>query len=188
MGKCDTASKFGIGFALGIHLFTRFSSGQLKKCHTTDCVDTEIQYYKNMRGKVLCLLPSLSFFTTNINYYAQIDKQQFKKSSSCYKWTEKLCRCLEQDYRNYSLRYVWIIRKAVSSEYIQERIRLRMMNDECIKFFIDIRKKVLQSLYHTKRFQKQDDVSVHCFLLIKQQEKFTNQQGGRNQQSMLDLI
>ena len=41
MGRSvSTASKFGIGFALGM-LFYRFSSGQLKKWHTTDCVDTD---------------------------------------------------------------------------------------------------------------------------------------------------
>ena len=41
MGRSvSTASKFGIGFALGM-LFYRFSSGQLKKWHTSDCVDTD---------------------------------------------------------------------------------------------------------------------------------------------------
>ena len=36
----STVSKVGLGFGLG-YLFYRFSSGQLKKCHTTDCVDVE---------------------------------------------------------------------------------------------------------------------------------------------------
>ena len=36
------------------------------------------------------------------------------------KWTEKLCRALEQDYRNYALRSCMDNQEKVSSEYMQE--------------------------------------------------------------------
>ena len=51
-------------------------------------------------------------------------------------WTEKLCRALEQDYRNYALRTCMDNQERVSSEYMQERIREIENDDRSMKFFI----------------------------------------------------
>ena len=53
------------------------------------------------------------------------------------KWTEKLCRALEQDYRNYALRTCMDNQEKVSSEYMQERIREIENDDRSMKFFIE---------------------------------------------------
>ena len=53
------------------------------------------------------------------------------------KWTEKLCRALEQDYRNYALRSCMDNQEKVSSEYMQERIREIENDDRSMKFFIE---------------------------------------------------
>ena len=78
------------------------------------------------------------------------------------KWTEKLCRALEQDYRNYALRSCMDNQEKVSSEYMQERIREIENDDRSMKFFIEKGRQ-----YYTVCMLwrgTQDDVSVHCFV------------------------
>ena len=77
-------------------------------------------------------------------------------------WTEKLCRALEQDYRNYALRTCMDNQERISSEYMQERIREIENDDRSMKFFIEKGRK-----YHKVCMLwrgTQDDVSVHCFV------------------------
>ena len=56
------------------------------------------------------------------------------------KWTQELCRCLEAQYRNYSLRYVMDSQNG-SDKYLQERARKIENDEECIKFTITSGKK-----------------------------------------------
>ena len=53
------------------------------------------------------------------------------------KWTEKLCRALEQDYKNYALRTCMDNQEKVSSEYMQERIREIEQDNGGMRFFIE---------------------------------------------------
>ena len=52
-------------------------------------------------------------------------------------WTQKLCRALEQDYKNYALRSCMDNQEKVSSEYMQERIREIEQDNGGMKFFIE---------------------------------------------------
>ena len=58
-------------------------------------------------------------------------------------WTEELCRCLELQYRNYSLRSAMDNQamSGASDEYLQERITKIENNEECLKFTISSGKK-----------------------------------------------
>jgi len=78
------------------------------------------------------------------------------------KWTEKLCRALEQDYRNYALRTCMDNQEKVSSEYMQERIREIENDDRSMKFFIEKGRKYYKVCMLWRGTQ--DDVSVHCFV------------------------
>ena len=78
------------------------------------------------------------------------------------KWTEKLCRALEQDYRNYALRSCMDNQEKVSSEYMQERIREIENDDRSMKFFIEKGRKYYKVCMLWRGTQ--DDVSVHCFV------------------------
>ena len=80
------------------------------------------------------------------------------------KWTEKLCRALEQDYRNYALRTCMDNQEKVSSEYMQERIREIENDDRSMKFFIEKGRKYYKVCMLWRGTQ--DDVSVHCLSLI----------------------
>ena len=62
------------------------------------------------------------------------------------KWTEKLCRALEQDYRNYALRTCMDNQEKVSSEYMQERIREIENDDRSMKFFIEKEESIIRSV------------------------------------------
>ena len=78
------------------------------------------------------------------------------------KWTEKLCRALEQDYRNYALRSCMDNQEKVSSEYMKERIREIENDDRSMKFFIEKGRKYYKVCMLWRGTQ--DDVSVHCFV------------------------
>ena len=52
-------------------------------------------------------------------------------------WTEKLCRALEQDYKNYALRSCMDNQEKVSSEYMQERIREIEQDNGCLLYTSD---------------------------------------------------
>ena len=83
------------------------------------------------------------------------------------KWTEKLCRALEQDYRNYALRTCMDNQEKVSSEYMQERIREIESNEEDrIRYFIKKGKKFYKICMGWKQPNPQfgEDISVHAFV------------------------
>ena len=78
------------------------------------------------------------------------------------KWTQELCRCLEAQYRNYSLRYVMDNQNG-TDKYLQERATK-------ISEMVSMR------------------VQAYTLLLIRQQEKFTNLLHGVLLLNTLDLI
>ena len=83
------------------------------------------------------------------------------------KWTEKLCRALEQDYKNHSLRTCMNNQEKVSSEYMQERIREIESNEEDrIRYFIKKGKKFYKICMGWKQPNPQfgEDISVHAFV------------------------
>ena len=77
-------------------------------------------------------------------------------------WTQKLCRALEQDYKNYALRSCMDNQEKVSSEYMQERIREIEQDNGGMKFFIEKGRKYYKVCMLWRGTQ--DDVSVHCFV------------------------
>ena len=83
------------------------------------------------------------------------------------KWTEKLCRALEQDYKNHSLRTCMNNQEKISSEYMQERIREIENNEEDrIRYFIKKGKKFYKICMGWKQPNPQfgEDISVHAFV------------------------
>ena len=58
-----------------------------------------------------------------------------KQKVTVLKWTEELCRCLEAQYRNYSLKYVMDSQNG-NDKYLQERATKIENDEECIKFTI----------------------------------------------------
>ena len=83
------------------------------------------------------------------------------------KWTEKLCRALEQDYKNHSLRTCMNNQEKISSEYMQERIREIESNEEDrIRYFIKKGKKFYKICMGWKQPNPQfgEDISVHAFV------------------------
>ena len=94
------------------------------------------------------------------------------------KWTEKLCRALEQDYKNYALRTCMDNQEKFSSEY------MKIITEQYKKlaskvFFIDIsggepllQYDVINFIEEGRKYYKdcmlwrgtQDDVSVQCFV------------------------
>ena len=82
--------------------------------------------------------------------------------------TEKLCRALEQQYRNQSLRTVIHTQAVTGTDpYLQERVRkIENQEDERISFFIEKGRKYYKVCMKTKQVNRQfgDDISVHAFV------------------------
>ena len=69
---------------------------------------------------------------------------------------------LEQQYRNYSLRYVMDSQNG-NDKYLQERVTQIENDEECIKFTITSGKtyfKIIQNDYHTGKYES---AGVHAF-------------------------
>ena len=83
-------------------------------------------------------------------------------------WTEKLCRALEQQYRNQSLRTVIHTQAVTGTDpYLQERVRkIENEEDERISFFIEKGRKYYKVCMKTRQVNRQfgDDISVHAFV------------------------
>ena len=83
-------------------------------------------------------------------------------------WTEKLCRALEQQYRDQSLRTVIHTQAVTGTDpYLQERVRkIENEEDERISFFIEKGRKYYKICMRTKQVNRQfdDSISVHAFV------------------------
>ena len=81
-------------------------------------------------------------------------------------WTEELCRCLELQYRNYSLRSAMDNQamSGASDEYLQERITKIENNEECLKFTISSGKKYYKIIQNDFRNCKYESAGVHAFV------------------------
>lgn len=81
-------------------------------------------------------------------------------------WTEELCRCLELQYRNYSLRSAMDNQamSGASDEYLQERITKIENNEECLKFTISSGKKYYKIIQNDFRNGKYESAGVHAFV------------------------
>ena len=83
-------------------------------------------------------------------------------------WTEKLCRALEQQYRDQSLRTVIHTQAVTGTDpYLQERVRkIENHEDERISFFIEKGRKYYKICMRTKQVNRQfdDSISVHAFV------------------------
>ena len=84
-------------------------------------------------------------------------------------WTEKLCRCLEQQYRDYSLRS--IVNTQNMSEkpdpFLQDKVtKIESGEDDRISFFIEKGRKYYKVCLRWKQVNRQfgDDISVHAFV------------------------
>ena len=82
---------------------------------------------------------------------------------SVLQWTEELCRCLEAQYRNYSLRYVMDSQDG-TDKYLQERARKIENDEECIKFTITSGKKYYKVIQNDYRNGKYESAGVHAFV------------------------
>ena len=84
-------------------------------------------------------------------------------------WTEKLCRCLEQQYRDYSLRSIVNNQNKADKPdpYLQEKVnQIESGEDDRISFFIENGRKYYKVCLRWKQVNRQfkDDISVHCFV------------------------
>ena len=84
-------------------------------------------------------------------------------------WTEKLCRCLEQQYRDYSVRSIINNQNKVDKPdpYLQEKVnQIESGEDDRISFFIENGRKYYKVCLRWKQVNRQfkDDISVHCFV------------------------
>ena len=84
-------------------------------------------------------------------------------------WTEKLCRCLEQQYRDYSVRSIVNNQNKTDKPdpYLQEKInQIESGEDDRISFFIENGRKYYKVCLRWKQVNRQfkDDISVHCFV------------------------
>jgi hypothetical protein len=84
-------------------------------------------------------------------------------------WTEKLCRCLEQQYRDYSVRSIINNQNKADKPdpYLQEKInQIESGEDDRISFFIENGRKYYKVCLRWKQVNRQfkDDISVHCFV------------------------
>ena len=84
-------------------------------------------------------------------------------------WTEKLCRCLEQQYRDYSLRSIVNNQNMTDKPdpVLQEKVNhIESGEDDRIKFFIEKGRKYYKVCLCWKQVNRQfdDDISVHCFV------------------------
>ena len=84
-------------------------------------------------------------------------------------WTKKLCRCLEQQYRDYSVRSIVNNQNKADKPdpYLQEKInQIESGEDDRISFFIENGRKYYKVCLRWKQVNRQfkDDISVHCFV------------------------
>ena len=84
-------------------------------------------------------------------------------------WTEKLCRCLEQQYRDYSVRSIINNQNKADNPdpYLQEKVnQIESGEDDRISFFIENGRKYYKVCLRWKQVNRQfkDDISVHCFV------------------------
>ncbi len=84
-------------------------------------------------------------------------------------WTEKLCRCLEQQYRDYSVRSIINNQNKADKPdpYLQEKVnQIESGEDDRISFFIENGRKYYKVCLRWKQVNRQfkDDISVHCFV------------------------
>ena len=84
-------------------------------------------------------------------------------------WTEKLCRCLEQQYRDYSVRSIVNNQNKADKPdpYLQEKVnQIESGEDDRISFFIEKGRKYYKVCLRWKQVNRQfkDDISVHCFV------------------------
>ena len=86
-----------------------------------------------------------------------------KQKVTVLKWTEELCRCLEAQYRNYSLKYVMDSQNG-NDKYLQERATKIENDEECIKFTISTGKKSHKIIQNDFRNGKYESAGVHAFV------------------------
>ena len=86
-----------------------------------------------------------------------------KQKVTVLKWTEELCRCLEAQYRNYSLKYVMDSQNG-NDKYLQERATKIEIDEECIKFTISTGKKYHKIIQNDFRNGKYESAGVHAFV------------------------
>ena len=86
-----------------------------------------------------------------------------KQKVTVLKWTEELCRCLEAQYRNYSLKYVMDSQNG-NDKYLQERATKIENDEECIKFTISTGKKYHKIIQNDFRNGKYESAGVHAFV------------------------
>jgi hypothetical protein len=84
-------------------------------------------------------------------------------------WTKKLCRCLEQQYRDYSVRSIVNNQNKADKPdpYLQEKVnQIESGEDDRISFFIENGRKYYKVCLRWKQVNRQfkDDISVHCFV------------------------
>ena len=84
-------------------------------------------------------------------------------------WTQKLCRCLEQQYKDYSVRSIVNNQNmaAKPDPFLQEKVtQLESGEDDRISFFIEKGRKYYKVCLRWKQVNRQfkDDISVHCFV------------------------
>ena len=84
-------------------------------------------------------------------------------------WTEKLCRCLEQQYRDYSIRSIINNQNMADKPdpFLQEKVtQIESGEDDRISFFIEKGRKYYKVCLRWKQINRQfkDDISVHCFV------------------------
>ena len=80
------------------------------------------------------------------------------------RWTTELCRCLEAQYKDYSLRSAIRNNEGELSPYLQERIRKIEMDEEMMKFRIQKGKKYYKIIQQDWRNGELRDGSVHAFV------------------------
>ena len=84
-------------------------------------------------------------------------------------WTQKLCRCLEQQYKDYSLRTIVNNQNMADKPdpFLQEKVtQIESGEDDRISFFIEKGRKYYKVCLRWKQVNRQfkDDISVHCFV------------------------
>ena len=84
-------------------------------------------------------------------------------------WTEKLCRCLEQQYRDYSLRSIVNTQNMADKPdpFLQDKVtKIESGEDDRISFFIEKGRKYYKVCLRWKQINRQfkDDISVHAFV------------------------
>ncbi len=88
------------------------------------------------------------------------------RKTSVLKWTQELCRCLEAQYRNYSLQSAMDNQEmsGISDSYLQERINKIENNEECMVFSISSGKKYFKIIQNDYRNGKYESAGVHAFV------------------------